>query len=135
SRGWARSHAGSKTLRLLDDPISAGSSIEAVMTVAGLALVLAAPAPSAASTGFCVPHRPDRRPPGVCFTKFPHRVGPYFESPFIKPHTYDQLGVLRLTADGTVTKIRGGNDLLLAIEGDLDHTQPRSSSVPVKAGA
>jgi hypothetical protein len=96
------------------------------MTVAVLALVLAAPAASAASTGFRVPDRPYFRPQVVCATSLPHRVGLYCESPFVKPHTYDQLGVLRLTADGAVTKIRGGNDLLLAIEGDLDSTQPRS---------
>jgi hypothetical protein len=32
--------------------------------------------------------------------------------------------VLRLTRTGTVTMIRGGNDLLLAIEGAGDRTRP-----------
>jgi hypothetical protein len=48
----------------------------------------------------------------------------YCASPFIKAHTYDGLGVLRLTRTGTVRMIQGGNDLLLAIEGAGDRTRP-----------
>jgi hypothetical protein len=50
----------------------------------------------------------------------------YCASPFIKAHTYDGLGVLRLTRTGTVRMIQGGNDLLLAIEGAGDRTRPHA---------
>jgi hypothetical protein len=88
------------------------------MTLAVLALALAA------STGFRVPDGPSGPPEVVCATNLPHRSGLYCASPRIKPHTYDGLGVLRLTRTGTVTMIQGGNDLLLAIEGAGDRTRP-----------
>jgi hypothetical protein len=88
------------------------------MTIAFLALALAT------STGSRVPDGPSGPPEVVCATSLPHRSGLYCASPLIKPHTYDGLGVLRLTRTGTLTMIPGGNDLLLAIEGAGDHTRP-----------
>jgi hypothetical protein len=88
------------------------------MTIAVLALTLAT------STGFRVPDGPSGPPEVVCATNLPHRTGLYCASPRIKPHTYDGLGVLRLSRTGTVTTIQGGNDLLLAIEGAGDRTRP-----------
>jgi hypothetical protein len=90
------------------------------MTVAAITLAPAAPAPS---TGFRVPGSPYAPPQVVCATNLPRLSGLYCASPLIKPNTYDHLGVLRLGPDGTVTKVRAGNDILAAIEGDLDHTQ------------
>ena len=98
------------------------------MTVAALAL--AAPEASATSTGFRVPDRPDTRPQVVCATNLLHRSGLYCASPFVKPNTYDGLGVLRPSESGHVTRIQGGNDILLAIEGDLDQTGPRPTLSP-----
>jgi hypothetical protein len=62
----------------------------------------------------------------VCATNLPHRTGLYCASPFIKPTTYDGLGVLRLSGSGRVTRIQGGSDILLAIQGNLDRT-PRTT--------
>jgi hypothetical protein len=94
-------------------------------TVAVIALTIAAPAASSTSAGFRVPSRQSGPPKVVCATNLPHRSGLYCASPLIRPNTYDQLGVLKLSLAGTVTIIRGGNDILLAIEGDLDHMRPR----------
>jgi hypothetical protein len=80
------------------------------MTIAVLALALAT------STGFRVPDGPSGPPEVACATNLAHRSGLYCASPLIKPHTYDGVGVLRLTLTGTVTMIQAGNDLLLAIE-------------------
>jgi hypothetical protein len=88
------------------------------MTIAVLALALAT------SIGFRVPGGPSGPPKIVCATNLPQRSGLYCASPFVKPHTYDGLGVLRLSPAGTVTTIQGGNDILLAIEGDLGRTRP-----------
>jgi hypothetical protein len=88
------------------------------MTIAVLALALAA------SIGFRVPDGLAGPAEAVCATNLPHRSGLYCASPSIKPHTYDGLGVLRLSPTGTVTMIQGGNDLLLAIEGAGDRTRP-----------
>jgi hypothetical protein len=95
------------------------------MTIAVIALALFAPATAATSTGFRVPGPPSGPANVVCATNLPHHTGLYCASPFIKPNTYDRLGVLRLTLTGTVTKIQGGNDILLAVEGDLEHVGPR----------
>jgi hypothetical protein len=67
---------------------------------------------------------PSGPPKVVCATNLPHRGGLYGASPFVKPHTYDGLGVLRLNPTGTVTTIQGGDDILLAIEGAGDRTRP-----------
>jgi hypothetical protein len=88
------------------------------MTIAVLALALAT------SIGFRVPDGPSGPPEVVCGTNLPYRSGLYCASPLITPHTYDGLGVLRLTRTGTVTTIQGGNDLLLAIESAGDRTRP-----------
>jgi hypothetical protein len=83
------------------------------MTIALLVLALAT------SSGFRVPDGAFGPPKVVCATSLPQRSGLYCASPFVKPHTYDGLGVLRLSPTGTVTTIQGGNDILLAIDGDL----------------
>jgi hypothetical protein len=90
-----------------------------------IALALAAQGAPHAAAGFRVPGRPSGPPKLVCATNLPHRDGLYCASPFIQPHTYDQVGVLKLSSAGAVTIVRGGNDLLLAINGDVDHMRPR----------
>jgi hypothetical protein len=100
------------------------------LVVAVFALTLAVPAAAPTSTGFRVPGRPLGPPRIVCATNLPRRAGLYCASPFIKPHTYDELGVLKLTSTGTVTTIPGGNDILLAIETNPDHGWPRPTLSP-----
>jgi hypothetical protein len=86
-------------------------------------VALAAPAAAPTSTGFRVPGRPFGPPKIVCATSVPHRAGLFCASRFIKPNTYDGLGVL-LTPTGTGRTIPGGNDILLAIETNPDRGRP-----------
>ena len=99
-----------------NDTLQGMKATSFVVSVLALAL--------ATSIGFRVPDGPSGPPEVVCATNLPHRSGLYCAFPRIKPHTYDGLGVLRLSPTGTVTKIQGGNDLLLAIEGAGDRTRP-----------
>jgi hypothetical protein len=87
------------------------------MSIAVLALALA-------TSGFRVTDGPSGPPKIICATNVTHRSGLYCASPFIKPNTYDGLGVLRLSPTGSVTRVQGANDILLTIEGAGDHTRP-----------
>jgi hypothetical protein len=95
------------------------------LALAVLAIALAAHAASPTSVGFVIPGTSSGPPKMVCATNLPHRAdGLYCASALIEPHTYDQLGVLKLSSAGKVTIVRSGSDILFAIDGNLDRGRP-----------
>jgi hypothetical protein len=66
----------------------------------------------------------------TCAVSLSHRAGLYCAARAIGGHRYDGRGIVRLTADGRIGFPAAGNDLLLAIDGDL----PRSPRPRLRAG-
>jgi hypothetical protein len=84
--------------------------------------MLAFASPVAASSGFRLASHLSR-PPVVCATGLPHRIGLYCASPAITKWAYDGRGVVRLGPAGRGALVRSGSDLLLAIDGSATHTR------------
>ncbi len=95
-----------------------------------LTALVGAAAHAGQSLGFTIAARsPDRPPLVVCGVRLPiDRPGLYCASPVITRGAYDGRGIVRLSSNGPATTVASGNDMLLAIEGDLDRSaRPRLS--------
>jgi hypothetical protein len=94
-------------------------------------VLLAFPALATPSIGFRVAGASTAKPPRVvCATNLPFGLpGLYCASPVISRYAYDGRGIVRLAPSGRAAIVRSGNDLLLAIDVNADHsTRPLLTS-------